>query len=160
MLGRIADEHTNTSITRPATYTKPLQKLVDETRRFGHLPKWKKVDSAADRYERNLRMRLWRQKENLPEALSCFLQDKAEEWRSRVQKRVQKLVDETTSFGRLPKQKKGDSAADRYENNLYSRLYRQKVVATRQGGRREKPGCETHQCREGTGTLPERKQQG
>ena len=62
MLARIADEHTNTSITRPAAYTKPLQKLVDETRRFGRLPKWKKVDSAADRYERNLRMRLWRQK--------------------------------------------------------------------------------------------------
>ena len=32
---------------------------------------------------------------------------------------LQKLVDETRRFGRLPKQKKGDSAADRYEKNLY-----------------------------------------
>ena len=57
-----ATSSSQSSASRPAAYTKPLQKLVDETRSFGRLPKSKRGHSAADRYERNLHVRLYRQK--------------------------------------------------------------------------------------------------
>ena len=104
------------SASRPAAYTKSLQKLVDETRRFGRLPKQKKGDSAADRYERNLYMRLWRQKENLPEDLPEY---KAEERRTETEERRRdkrqvmavNLFNAVKELGRYPKESRAKDDA-------------------------------------------------
>ena len=132
-----ATRSSKSSASRPAAYTKSLQKLVDETRRFGRLPKQKKGDSAADRYERNLYMRLWRQKENLPEDHYCFLQGKAEERRREKRQVTERswavnLFNAATELGHYPKESKATDDAGQKEYQLAKniRMARKKQVVT------------------------------
>ena len=125
------------SASRPAAYTKPLQKLVDETRSFGRLPKQKKGDSAADRYERNLYMRLWRHKENLPEDLPEY---KAEERRTETEERRREkrqvtavnLFNAVKELGRYPKESRAKDDAGQKERKLapHIRIARKKQLFT------------------------------
>ena len=118
-----ATSSSQSSASRPAAYTKPLQKLVDETRSFGRVPKQKKGDSAPNRYERNLYMRLYRQKVAARNKATSSSQCTASR-PAAYTKPLQKLVDEIRSFGRLPKWNMGASPDDQFEYNLYQRYLR------------------------------------
>ena len=65
----VPDDKEQSNAPHPAALTKPLQKLVDEIRSFGRLPKCIMGASADDRYEYNLYQRYYRHKDKLPEDL-------------------------------------------------------------------------------------------
>ena len=65
----VPDDKEQSNAPHPAALSKPLQKLVDEIRSFGRLPKKNMGDSAEDQFEYNLYKRYWWHKEELPEDL-------------------------------------------------------------------------------------------
>ena len=75
----VSDDKEQSNAPHPAALTKPLQKLVDEIRSFGRLPKCIMGASADDRYEYNLYQRYYRHKDKLPEDL-LQEDDKAVRW--------------------------------------------------------------------------------
>ena len=65
----VPDDKEQSNAPHPAALTKPLQKLVDEIRSFGRLPKKNMGDSAEDQLENKLYWRYVRSKDKIPEDL-------------------------------------------------------------------------------------------
>ena len=73
----VPDDKEQSNAPHPAALTKPLQKLVDEIRSFGRLPKKNMGDSAEDQLENKLYWRYVRSKDKIPEDL--FQEDDKED---------------------------------------------------------------------------------
>ena len=82
----VPDDKEQSNAPHPAAMTKPLQKLVDEIRSFGRVPKKNMGDSAEDKLEYKLYWRYYNHKDNLPEFI---LQDKADAQQKLVDDRYQ-----------------------------------------------------------------------
>ena len=65
----VPDDKEQSNAPHPAALTKPLQKLVDEIRSFGRVPKKNMGDSAEDQLENKLYWRYVRSKDKIPEDL-------------------------------------------------------------------------------------------
>ena len=81
----------------PVALTKAQQKVVDDIKKFGRLPKKNTGDSEEDKLEYKLYWRYYNHKKELPESILQdfrLLQKKADA--------QQKLMDDIKKFGRLP----------------------------------------------------------
>ena len=108
-----ASSSSQSNTPHPAAQTPRQQKLVAEIRRFGRKPKCNPGKSPDDKYEYNLYMKCYRNKEWLPQDLFSLPDQSSSSSQSNAPhpaaptKAQQKVVE-----GRLSKQNLGDSAGD------------------------------------------------
>ena len=107
----------------PVALTKAQQKVVDDIKKFGRLPKMNTGHSEEDKLEYKLYWRYYNHKKDLPESI---LQDLFLLHPVALTKAQQKVVDDIKKFGRLPKKNTGDSEEDKWEYKLYWRYYNHK----------------------------------
>ena len=107
----------NSGDSQPAALSGPMQKLVEDVKQFGRIPKRNKGTSEQERAENILAKRFWRHRNSIPKDILQELHDFGGAPQPAVLTRGQELIDAVKTLGFFPKETRptGDEGMQEFQ---------------------------------------------